>query len=89
ANADCKRILLPLPRTATIVQMIEACNRVGSVEHHTMALAEAFSAALNVKNKKCYNCGQTGHLKTQCQAKKNRKQGHPPANDSEKICERC
>lgn len=48
ANTDCKKVLQALPVNTTIVQMIEACNQVGSIEHHTESLASAFAAALTI-----------------------------------------
>lgn len=66
ADTDCKKILQALPVNTTLVQMIEACNRVGSVEHHTAALAGAFAAALQIVGKRCFRCQATGHLAVEC-----------------------
>ena len=32
ANADCKKILITLPQNATLLEMVEAANRVGTLE---------------------------------------------------------
>lgn len=45
ANTERKKILRSMPNGTTLVQMIEACNCMGSVEHHTTALASVFAAA--------------------------------------------
>uniref|UniRef100_A0A8B9DNE3 CCHC-type domain-containing protein n=1 Tax=Anser cygnoides TaxID=8845 RepID=A0A8B9DNE3_ANSCY len=66
ANTDCKKILQALPANTTLVQMIEACNRVGSIEHHTAALAGAFATALKTGRKRCFRCRATGHFATEC-----------------------
>ncbi|KAK4805325.1 hypothetical protein QYF61_018188 [Mycteria americana] len=71
ANTDCKKLLQAMPVNSTLVQMIEACNRVGSIEHHTAALAGAFTAALKIGqrvigDKRCYRCHTIGHLAADC-----------------------
>ena len=48
ANTDWKKILQTLPINNNLVQMIEACNCVGSIAHQTEALASAFAAALTM-----------------------------------------
>lgn len=65
ANTDCKKIIQALPVNTTLVQMIEACNGVGSVEHHTATLAGAFAAALQIVGK-CFCCQATGHFPVEC-----------------------
>lgn len=48
ANPTRKRILQTLPRTVTLVDMIDACSRVGTTEGKTTHLAEAMAAALKL-----------------------------------------
>ena len=72
ANVDCKRVLQTLPQGAGIIQMIEVCNRVGSILHQTEALAGAFAAAVNVTNSKCFRCGASSHFRQQCPMKPER-----------------
>ncbi|KAK4814004.1 hypothetical protein QYF61_004634 [Mycteria americana] len=60
-----------MPVNCTLVQMIEACNWVGSIEHHTAALAGAFTSALKIGqmvigDKRCYRCHTIGHLAADC-----------------------
>ncbi|KAM9590948.1 endogenous retrovirus group K member 5 Gag polyprotein-like [Morphnus guianensis] len=86
ANADCKKILQSMPGRATLVDMIEACNKVGSLEHKTTLMANAFAVAMRMdtKNvKKCYKCGQPGHLQFQCKEGRNKVEVGP------NICPRC
>lgn len=50
--------------------MIEACNRVGSVEHYMTALASAFTAVLTMGNDKwCFRCQQIGRFAANCPQK--------------------
>ncbi|NWI82909.1 POK9 protein, partial [Dryoscopus gambensis] len=72
ANADCKKLLKSLPnQNPTLVEMIEACNRVGTIEHQYATMAAAFAhvkgtptaaAASGV----CFSCSKPGHLKKNC-----------------------
>ena len=62
ANADCKKILIALPRNATLVEMVEAANRVGTLEQQATMLAGAFAAVMKpLESRRCYTCGQQGH----------------------------
>lgn len=65
ANTDCKKVLQALLVNTTLVQIIEACNRVGSIEHHTAALAGAFAAALQIGGKRCFRQAP-GHFAAEC-----------------------
>lgn len=60
---------MALPRGSNLVDMIEACNRVGSTSFQMDALAEAFAAALRpalgARDKICFSCGKPGHFKAQ------------------------
>ena len=68
ANVDCKRLLKSLPNpNPTLVEMVEACNRIGTVDHKFEAMAAAFAAMRGVGN--CYGCGKPGHLKRNCLAR--------------------
>ncbi|XP_037228141.1 uncharacterized protein LOC119140709 [Falco rusticolus] len=56
ANVDCKRLLKSLPNpNPTLVEMVEACNRIGMVDHKFEAMASAFATMRGVGN--CYGCG--------------------------------
>ncbi|KAM9635106.1 endogenous retrovirus group K member 6 Gag polyprotein-like [Morphnus guianensis] len=92
ANADCKKVLMALPRDASLVDMVEACNKVGTTSFQMTALAEAFAVALR-GDKKCYNCGKPGHLKAQCRAKGKPRQNHSQYRQQTvtpvRVCARC
>ena len=46
ASADCEKILQSMPGRVTLVDMIEACNKVGSLEHKTTLMANTFAVAM-------------------------------------------
>ncbi|NXH57882.1 GAK5 protein, partial [Rhabdornis inornatus] len=76
-NSDCQKVLRPL-KNPTVVEMLEACNRVGMVEHKFETMASAF-VALKVASRQtagqtCFGCEKPGRLKTDCDALKGVKQ---------------
>ncbi|NXU54638.1 POK9 protein, partial [Turnix velox] len=68
ANADCKKSLKSLPNpNPTLVEMIEACNRIGTAEHKYEAMAAAFAALrTSARPDSCFGCGKPGHQKKNC-----------------------
>ncbi|NXN92679.1 POK9 protein, partial [Rhinopomastus cyanomelas] len=68
ANADCKKLLKSLPnQNPTLVELVEACNRIGTMEHKYEAMAAAFAAIKGPSDVvNCYGCGKPGHLKRNC-----------------------
>ncbi|NXN99282.1 POK9 protein, partial [Rhinopomastus cyanomelas] len=68
ANADCKKLLKSLMhQNPTLVEMVEACNRIGTVDHKYEAMAAAFAAMKGPANMgNCFGCGKPGHLKKNC-----------------------
>nr|ACV94501.1 gag protein [Human immunodeficiency virus 1] len=81
ANPDCKTILKALGPSATLEEMMTACQGVGGPSHKARVLAEAMSQASNSaaimmqrgnfrgqRKIKCFNCGKEGHLARNCRA---------------------
>ncbi|NXW85957.1 GAK5 protein, partial [Alopecoenas beccarii] len=68
ANVDCKKLLKSLPNpNPTLVEIIEACNRIGTMDHKFEAMAAAFAAMRGSKElRNCYSCGKPGHLNRNC-----------------------
>nr|UVF23025.1 gag protein [Human immunodeficiency virus 1]UVF23051.1 gag protein [Human immunodeficiency virus 1] len=80
ANPDCKTILRALGPSASLEEMMTACQGVGGPGHKARVLAEAMSQVngsimmqrSNFKGPrrtiKCFNCGKEGHLARNCRA---------------------
>ncbi|NXQ23055.1 GAK5 protein, partial [Peucedramus taeniatus] len=72
ANSDCQKVLRPL-KNPTIIEMVEACNHIRTVEHKFETMAAAF-AAIKVgpgpMGQTFFGCGKPGHLKRDCYASK-------------------
>nr|APA29307.1 gag protein [Human immunodeficiency virus 1] len=83
ANPDCRTILKALGPSATLEEMMTACQGVGGPSHKARVLAEAMSQATNTntaimmqkgnfkggrRNIKCFNCGKEGHIAKNCRA---------------------
>lgn len=65
-NADYKKLLKSLPiENPTLVQTIEACNRISTVEHEYVTMAAAFAAmrGLPGTSEVCFGCGKPRHFK--------------------------
>ncbi|NXK70963.1 GAK5 protein, partial [Sylvietta virens] len=85
ANDDCKCLLKALPPEPkpTLLQMIEACNRLGTLQHTTavtyqavrQGIAVAFAALKILPGKQmlCFGCGEPEHVKKDCQKVQNQK----------------
>nr|ACU31565.1 gag protein [Human immunodeficiency virus 1] len=81
ANPDCKTILRALGPSASLEEMMTACQGVGGPSHKARVLAEAMSQANNTnimmqrsnfkgskRTVKCFNCGKEGHIARNCRA---------------------
>ncbi|NWR05308.1 GAK5 protein, partial [Paradoxornis webbianus] len=72
ANSDCQKVLRPL-KNPTIIEMVEACNCIKSVEHKFETMAAAFATlkvAPGPRGQTCFGCGKPDHLKKDCHASK-------------------
>uniref|UniRef100_A0A8C3VBQ2 CCHC-type domain-containing protein n=1 Tax=Catharus ustulatus TaxID=91951 RepID=A0A8C3VBQ2_CATUS len=86
ANTGCKKLLKSLPnQKPTLLEMVEACNRIGTIEHQYKALAAALAAIKSPSEcaRLCYGCGKPGHLKRDYLAQKGDKSKAPT------LCPRC
>ncbi|XP_027524264.1 endogenous retrovirus group K member 5 Gag polyprotein-like [Corapipo altera] len=71
ANPDCQKILRAM-RNPTLAEMLQACNNVGTQVHASVSLAEALVTAREslALQERCFGCGQTGHIRRYCRAKR-------------------
>ncbi|XP_042645051.1 uncharacterized protein LOC122153029 [Tyto alba] len=80
-NVEAREILL----LKLAVEMVEACNRIGTVDHKFEAMAAAFAAMRGTAGPGvCYGCGKPGHLKKNCMAATSGAKPQAPG-----ICPRC
>ncbi|KAL6053444.1 hypothetical protein STEG23_020413 [Scotinomys teguina] len=88
ANDDCKRALLPIKETGDVNTFLKACRDITSEYRKMQMLAETMATTWHTlqatPNKlKCYDCGQTGHIKRNC------KKGNENNKKGPGICPKC
>ncbi|NWV65492.1 POK9 protein, partial [Malurus elegans] len=69
ANPDCKKLLKSLPNpNPTVIEMIEACDRIGGIEHKYERMTAAFAAMETPHGTPglCFACGKPGHVEKDC-----------------------
>ncbi|TRZ10220.1 hypothetical protein HGM15179_016888 [Zosterops borbonicus] len=84
ANTDCKKLPKSLlKQDPSLVEMDEACNQIGTIEHQYEAAAFAAAKGTFGSAEVCYGCSKPDHLKKDCLARKRAKLKAPDS------CPRC
>ncbi|KAJ7411997.1 hypothetical protein BTVI_47918 [Pitangus sulphuratus] len=65
ANTDCRKIIDSLPGSPDITDMVEACSKIGSIDHSMSAMA-----AILRSPQICHLCHQETHIKPCCPQRK-------------------
>ncbi|KAJ7423429.1 hypothetical protein BTVI_09727 [Pitangus sulphuratus] len=84
ANADCQKIIDALPGDPSLDDMVQACSKVGSVDHKMTALANAM-AAVTTTGHRCASCSKKGYQKTEY----SQKSKNTPTQSAITTCLRC
>ncbi|XP_017592969.1 PREDICTED: uncharacterized protein LOC108447451 [Corvus brachyrhynchos] len=82
ANDECRRIIDALPGEPTLTQNVEACAKVGSVEHRSALAAVLRPLQVN-------SGGQKGQPKTGDKQKQIRQKNRNKENGGIVLCKRC
>ncbi|KAL2300453.1 hypothetical protein Nmel_012430, partial [Mimus melanotis] len=61
ANEDSQKLIESLPGDPSLVDIVTACSKVGTITHKMAVLA-----AVLKPSQICFICGETGHLMAQC-----------------------
>lgn len=67
ANSDCKKLLKSLlNQNPSLVEMIEACNRIRTMRYKYETMTAAFAAMNPLLTARCFGCGKLGHFRKNC-----------------------
>ncbi|RMB91546.1 hypothetical protein DUI87_32125 [Hirundo rustica rustica] len=71
ANPECKRVISAMPGQPTMAEILEACSKVGTLQHVATILGDQVEKAVkeafaNFQQRQCYKCGKPGHFKKDC-----------------------
>ncbi|TRZ07570.1 hypothetical protein HGM15179_019535 [Zosterops borbonicus] len=86
ASSDCQKVLRPL-KNLTIIEMVEDCNHIGTVEHKFKTMTAAFAAVKLIRSpagQTCLSCEKLGHHIKDCHALKG-----PNPIKTPGVCSRC
>lgn len=97
ANSAYKCILQGLPKSASLVDMMEVCSRTGTAEEQANLMAEVFAAAIKPLVQqgrgdhalKCYSCRNLGHTKAPFRAGSQSLVAKGVANCLIRTCNHC
>ncbi|RMB92328.1 hypothetical protein DUI87_31201 [Hirundo rustica rustica] len=72
ANPECKRVISAMPGQPTMAEILEACSKVGTMQHIATVLGDQVEKAVedafaNFQQRQvCYKCGKQWHFKKDC-----------------------